>query len=129
VIGITWSVPEVLDDAVMERTFRARGVQPRDQIRCRTGGTSMPCCAAVPKEPPYLRSRSSKRPQLSPGPRCRADFLGGSHQKFGAMCQFKPPLTSLTWVVSSRPREIPRPPPRAGRSVPLTATVLLPKSR
>ena len=47
VIGITWPVPDELDDTALERKlFTPRASSPRSS-RCRTGPTSMPSCAAA----------------------------------------------------------------------------------
>jgi hypothetical protein len=48
VIGITWPVPEELDDAALERKLsRRRDTTLRDRSRCRNGGISIPSCAAA----------------------------------------------------------------------------------
>ncbi len=48
VVGITWPVPDELDDTALERKlFAPAGYNPRSRSRCRTGPTSMPNCAAA----------------------------------------------------------------------------------
>ena len=48
VIGITWPVPEELDDAALERKlFAPAGIIRRGRSRYRTGPMSMPSCAAA----------------------------------------------------------------------------------
>lgn len=48
VIGITWPIPEELDDTALERKLFAQPATTRhDRSRFRIGGMSMPSCAAA----------------------------------------------------------------------------------
>jgi hypothetical protein len=72
--------------------------------------------------------RKSKGPGCRRGLDAEADVSGECHQMFGAMCQFRPALNWLMWVVSEVPNEagIGK---TVGRMVPLMATFRVPKSR